>query len=144
MKENAYFTVEAALVLPVVIGGLVLTVFLFLFQYDRCLLEQDMNMLAICAGAAAADSREELQTIVQRKISEISMDKYVAWEMSELRVIAEGDRVSVRGGGNFISPLPAWNIFNEKNQWSVGILRETRRISPSDFVRLYRKIKGGK
>lgn len=141
MKQNAYFTVEAALVLPLVMGMLILTVFLFVFQYDRCLLEQDMNMLAVCAGTARAESGEELETIVRRRISELYMDKYVAWEMKEQQITVEGHKVSVRGEGCLT--LPVWNVLGKENVWGAGTFRETLRISPADFIRLYRKIKGG-
>ncbi|MCM1192984.1 MAG: hypothetical protein NC123_08185 [Butyrivibrio sp.] len=146
MKENisnAYFTVEAALVLPFVTSALIFAVFLFVFQYDRCLLEQDINMLALCAGTAAAENSEELETIIRRKASELSMDKYAAWTMNELQIGVKGDRVSVRGGGYLALPLPEWNFFREENQWETRVLRETLRISPADYVRLYRKIKDG-
>lgn len=144
MKENAYFTVEAALVLPMVISTFILTVFLFIFQYDRCLLEQDMNLLAIYTGSVAAEDDDELREAAQRKISEISVDKYAAWEMSEMRITVEGNNVHARGGGSLTFPLPSWNFFNEENVWSAGVHRETRRISPEDYVRLLRKIRGGK
>lgn len=139
--ENAYFTVEAALVLPLVTGALIFTVFLFIFQYDRCLLEQDINMLAVCAGTAAAEDSKELEEILRRKASEVFMDKYAAWTMSDLQIAVKGDRVSVRGGGYLTLPLPEWNFFREENEWGARTLRETLRISPPDYIRLYRKIK---
>lgn len=138
---NAYFTVEAALVLPLVMGALIFTVFLFIFQYDRCLLEQDINRLAICAGTAAAENSEELEAIIHKKASEIFMDKYAAWKMNELQITVKGDKVSVRGGGYLTLPLPEWNFFREENEWGARTLRETLRISPADYIRLYRKIK---
>lgn len=46
-KKNAYFTVEAALVLPIVIAALLFVIYMMLFQYDRCLLEQDMGAIAL-------------------------------------------------------------------------------------------------
>lgn len=143
MKVNvkAYFTVEAALVLPLVIGALIFTVFLFVFQYDRCLLEQDINRLTICAGTAAAGNSEELEAIIHKKASEIFMDKYAAWKMNELQITVKGGKVSVRGGGYLTLPLPEWNYFWEENEWGTQTLRETLRISPADYIRLYRKIK---
>ena len=143
MKENAYFTVEAALVLPLVISAFLMTVFLFVFQYDRCLLEQDMNLLAVYTGSVPAEDEDELREAAQRKVSEISMDKYAAWNMSEMRVTVEGTDVHTRGGGSLTFPLPGWNFYNEENVWSAEIHRETRRTSPQDFVRLFRMIKGG-
>lgn len=141
MNKNAYFTVEAALVMPLVMGALIFTVFLFIFQYDRCVLEQDINILAVCVGTATAEDSEELEAVIRQKTSEIFMDKYVAWVMNELQINVKGDRVNVRGGGYLALPLPEWNFFREKNEWGARTLRETLRISPADYIRLYRKIK---
>lgn len=141
LRENAYFTVEAALVLPLVTGALIFTIFLFIFQYDRCLLEQDINMLAVCAGTATAENSEALEEIIRKKASEVFMDKYAAWTMNDLQIAVKGNRVSVRGGGYLTLPLPEWNFFREDNEWGARTLRETLRISPADYIRLYRKIK---
>lgn len=144
MKEqNGYFTVEAALVLPLVMGALIFTVFLFIYQYDRCLLEQDMNLLAVCGGTAAAESEGELETSIRKKTSELYADKYAAWEMKELQVTVKSGKVSVTGEGILRLPLPEWNFFGKENLWGARVCRETRRISPADYVRLYRKLKGG-
>lgn len=142
-KQNAYFTVEAALVLPLVTGALIFMVFLFVFQYDRCLLEQDMNMLAVFGATTAAESSGDLETSIRRRAWELNMDKYAAWELNVLQVTVKGDKVSVTGEGFFSLPLPEWNFFGTKNLWGARAYRETRRISPTDFIRLYRKIKGG-
>ena len=69
------------------------------------------------------------------------MDKYAAWTMSDLQIAVKGNRVSVRGGGYLTLPLPEWNFFREENEWGARTLRETLRISPADYIRLYRKIK---
>lgn len=139
--SDAYFTVEAALVLPLATGALIFTVFLFIFQYDRCLLDQDINMLAMYAGTATAENSEALETIIRRKASELFMDKYAAWTMKDLQIAVRGDRVTVRGGGSLTLPLPEWNFFRKENEWGARTLRETLRISPADYIRLYRKIK---
>ena len=44
---KAYFTVEAAVLYPIVLGVIVLMTYLLFFQYDRCLLEQDMGRAAV-------------------------------------------------------------------------------------------------
>ena len=47
---KAYFTVEAAVLYPIVLGVIVLMTYLLFFQYDRCLLEQDMGRAAVRSG----------------------------------------------------------------------------------------------
>lgn len=48
---KAYFTVEAAVLYPIVLGVIVLMTYLLFFQYDRCLLEQDMGRAAVRSGS---------------------------------------------------------------------------------------------
>ena len=40
-RVSAYMTVEAALIIPIVMGSILFVVYMMLFQYNRCLLEQD-------------------------------------------------------------------------------------------------------
>ena len=59
--RNAYFTVEAALVLPVVIGAILFVIYMMLFQYDRCLLEQDIGGIALWGSIVEASDTAELE-----------------------------------------------------------------------------------
>ena len=54
---KAYFTVEAAVLYPIVLGVIVLMTYLLFFQYDRCLLEQDMGRAAVRSGSMDAEKR---------------------------------------------------------------------------------------
>ena len=59
-ERNAYFTVEAALVLPLVTGAILFVIYTMLFQYDRCLLEQDIGALALWGSLAEASDTAQL------------------------------------------------------------------------------------
>ena len=49
-RVGGYFSVEAALVLPVVLGVYLFLITMLFVQYDRCLLEQDMASMLIKAS----------------------------------------------------------------------------------------------
>ena len=76
MKElkvfvRGYFTVEAALVMPVVLLGIALVMYLLIFQYDRCLLEQDTGVLALRGSAIQVeDSRERIRWLEQQAVQQ--------------------------------------------------------------------------
>lgn len=142
-KKNAYFTVEAALVLPLVMGALLLIIFLFIFQYDRCLMEQDIGLLVLYAGTLEAEDTEEASMLLNRRISEIYWDKYVAWETEKLQITVEKNEVKVEGEGKLTFPVPGWNFFNDDNVWRTQAARSAVRFSPVDFIRVYRRIRGG-
>jgi len=65
-NRNAYFTVEAALVLPVVIGAILFVIYMMLFQYDRCLLEQDIGGIALWGSIVEASDTAELEQKVRQ------------------------------------------------------------------------------
>lgn len=142
-RMNGYFTVEAALVLPFVMSVLLMTIFLFLFQYDRCLLEQDINRMTIYAASVTADSMEQLQGKLEHKMGSVAAEKYVAWTMEEFQLILEKGSVEVRGNGSCTLPLPEWNSLNAEDSWTAGVSRKAIRVSPTDFIRLYQRIRGG-
>ena len=64
---KAYFTVEAAVLYPIVLGVIVLMTYLLFFQYDRCLLEQDMGRAAVRSGSRWMQKKEELNRQLQEK-----------------------------------------------------------------------------
>ena len=80
---KAYFTVEAAVLYPIVLGVIVLMTYLLFFQYDRCLLEQDMGRAAVRSGSRWMQKKEELNRQLQEKDMFFDTEKYIAWE-SEL------------------------------------------------------------
>ena len=59
--KNAYFTVEAALVFSITISVILFVVYLLLFQYDRCLLEQDMGAMALWGSRVEASDGMSLE-----------------------------------------------------------------------------------
>ena len=46
-ESDAYFTVEAAILYPIILSVILLMTYLLLFQYDRCLLEQDIGKATV-------------------------------------------------------------------------------------------------
>lgn len=141
-KQNAYFTVEAALILPLVMSAVMMEIFLLIFQYDRCVLEQDVNRMTICAAAVAGDTTEELEQKIRSRMETVSMEKYLAWSMEKFQLEMVRGRVEVDGGGSFELLLPEWNLFTGEDAWGAGVKRTAIKVSPTDFIRLYRKVGG--
>ena len=142
--ETAYFTLEAALVLPLVMSAMLVVIYLFCFQYDRCLLEQDMGSLTLWSSAAAAEhagETEVLETMLKGKTAELYLEKYVAWEMDAVDIRLEKNRLCVTGQGRLIFPVPGWNFWNDVNQWETKVSHEATRLSPVFYIRQYRKLK---
>lgn len=144
-RQNAYFTVEAALVLPLVISVLLLATYLFCFQYDRCLLEQDMGVLALWSSAMASgytENTEDLNMLLAQRAADIYQGKYVAWKNTNVEVRLEKNQVSVSGSGELTFPIPEWNLRNDSSHWETKTSFQNSRRSPVFYIRQYRKLKG--
>lgn len=140
-NTDAYFTVEAALVFPVALGTVLFIVYMLLFQYDRCLMEQDMGALALWGSRVDAESPEKLQELIQKRANEIYRDKYAAWKMLAMDVKLEHNRFAVTGKGQLAFPVSGINFWNKDNIWEAEAEYGFWRISPVDFVRLCNRVK---
>lgn len=142
-KIDAYFTVEAALVLPIVIAAILLTIYLFFFQYDRCLMEQNTGKLALrgCANPFADGDEVVKNLAVQSREKD---ERFLAWEMKEAQITFKRNRISVKREGNLMFPFRGLIFWNGSNTWSSECVYENIRVTPVQFIRNCRKIKGGK
>ena len=93
-RINGYFTVEAALVFPFVMGVVIFIIYILFFQYDRCLMEQSAGTLAMrCCTLQTRDREELVQTIYVQAQTD---DKgYVAWDMQDTEIQAKENYFTV-------------------------------------------------
>lgn len=142
-EKNAFFSVEAAMIVPLAISVILLAVSLFVFQYDRCLMEQDMAAQALKAASAEAQTNEELAEKIQMQTAGLYRNKYVAWDLIMFEVNMKKGIVEALGEGVFRFPLPGWNFQGREDSWNARAGYKAHRISPTAFIRNYRKITGG-
>lgn len=138
---NAYFTVEAALVFPIVIGTVLFVVYMLLFQYDRCLLEQDLGAAALWGSRQEASDSTELEGRIRGRMSAIYLGKYVAWEITELDASLDKNLFSVQGGGRVTSPIRQWSFGETGNVWETKAYYRCYRVFPVEFIRLCHRLR---
>lgn len=143
MKKNinAYFTVEAAFIVPVVMGTMLFVVYMLIFQYDRCLMEQDLGAMAIWGSRMEEDDVETLEEKTRKRMGEFYWDKYVAWKMTTFTAELKNNRYVVKGKGRLTFPVPEWNYWSKDNVWGAEVEYSYGRISPVTFIRLCHRAK---
>ncbi|MBQ2804010.1 MAG: hypothetical protein IJF07_08950, partial [Lachnospiraceae bacterium] len=104
-KENGYFTVEAALVLPIVLGVNLLIIYMLFFQYDRCLLEFDIGIVILRGVNLQTENKDELQRQINSLAKSIDWERYIAWETDKLYTKVEGTDITVQGSGRLCFPF---------------------------------------
>ncbi len=100
-KIKGYFTVEAAMVLPVVFGAILFLIGIMFFQYDRCLMEQELGVYTI---HSSRDKYEKDWWIDQewRKEQRAEYDnRYLQWEREEFVIEREGNKIITQQSGRY-------------------------------------------
>lgn len=140
-RLEGYFTVEAAMVLPMVFGVILVIVYLLFFQYNRCLQEQDMGILALRGRTLQAENNEERIRQLREQADNLYDDKYVAWERGEIELKLEKGTINVKQSSRIIFPF--WRMNYVNRSWDTTTEYENSIISPASFIRNYRKVIGG-
>lgn len=137
---EGYFTVEAAMVLPMVCVVVILIVYLWFFQYNRCLMEQDMGVLALRGAAMQGDNTERIDKL-REQADTLYTEKYIAWDRGEIALAIGHGVVTVEQTGSI--RLPFGKSAGGANAAEVTVSYENHLVSPVSFVRNYRKTIGG-
>lgn len=141
-KVDGYFTVEAAMVMPIVIGSIVVIMYLLFFQYNRCLMEQDVGVLALRGATMQAEDNQERIGILREQVDKLNDEKYIVWDCGEVGLKLEKGRVRVERDG--MLKFAFGGLLNAvETQWMTSASYENRVLSPVSFIRSYRKLVGG-
>lgn len=133
-KVDGYFTVEATIVLPIVLGTMVAVIYLLIFQYNRCLMEQDMGVLALRGVVMQTKDGEERLRLMKQDAEGFYKDKYIAWRSGEIKLRQEKGNLYVEWSGEMTIPF-----CESSSMWTSY---ENHIVSPVFFVRNYRKLRG--
>ena len=142
-KLGGYFSVEAALVFPLVIGTILLLIYLGFYQYDRCMLEFDMGTIALRGCSCDEQDRTMVLDEMERSVRGIYKEKYIAWEAGDINMEMEGNRIRVSGTGKIRFPFGFLMQRGMTEVWEIKANYENRRLDPVAFIRTYKKLAGG-
>ena len=142
-KVAAYFTVEAALIIPIAISVMFFLIVMFFYQYDRCLMEQDLGMMTLRAAAAMGEKQEEIAEKLQSDMKSFSRKRYILWQFTSMDMKMEHGQIEVEASAKLTFPLAEWNLLRDRNVWNAEAGYKNTRISPVFFIRQYRKLVGG-
>lgn len=134
-EAEAYFTVEAALVIPIVLGILVMVLYLPFYLYDRCLLSQDCYVLSyrqsIEKGKEDRSGQEAASEQFGKKLFMLSRIETAA---------GGGSTVSVKANAAMEPPLFGLDFFREQRHWILGVQEKARKTDPPRDYRRVRRI----
>ena len=125
---KAYFTVEAACILPMMLGVYVFLIYGMFYRYDRCLLEQDAALMVM----------EESETLAGR-----SANRYLAFKWDERKVSQGFGTMTAANAGRVVVPFVNMKKWADEQGWELEATFKKWEIDPTSWIRLYENIKKG-
>lgn len=138
---DAYFTVDAALIMPMVLALYVLIIYASFFMYDRCIAEQDAYILCMREGTRK-DAGPVLAPDPQRILADENRQhgtKYIALSGWKSSAGARGSKGIYEAHGVCAPPVMQ-NIFSLKEGiWTIRVRSASRKSDPPLLIRQYRR-----
>ena len=141
-NDSGYFTLEAALILPFVLGIILMVIRIWFFRYDNVLQDMDTGAVVVRASLQRDMSPDERADYVISQMQERYRDSYIAWNFGELNVRCSGDTTICETSGSSVAG-EAIGVFNDIPS-SVSCVSARSRTSPEEVfvIRTYRKVLG--
>lgn len=140
-KTDGYFTVEAAMVMPMVLSVVFLIIYLLFFQYNRCLMEQDVGLLVMGGIYMEVEDNEERIQELRKLANLIYEEKYIAWECGAIELKLERGKLSAEQSGWLSLPIRTFGHGRQTVETTVRF--KNHIVSPVSFIRNYHKVIGG-
>lgn len=134
------FTVEASLIMPLILMVTVMVIYLSFFLYDRCLISQQVYISAL-KGSRSEEGKRMSELMVIGEFKEKlegrmipKQDLFVSCDSGR-----RGVRVCVKTG--VAMPFPGFAaVFSGAGGWDIEVERSVSEVSGVSFIRSYKKI----
>ena len=134
--EAAYFTVEASLILPMVMLFTVMMIFLAFYSYDRCVMEHSAYEAAIRGTSSHIKTAKEAESAANTAAARLVEDKLFAIQDFEYDVLVNADSVTVTYHGVVNMPFITWlGEYVSGMDMTLDISKSAKRLNPARTIR---------
>ena len=103
-KYEGFFSVEAALVLPIVLGVYLFLIVMLFLQYDRCLLEQDMASVMVKAANYEGTPQQKMEYL-QELTAQWELERYLWVTPQAPYFTIQGSQIRLEATGEYTVPI---------------------------------------
>ena len=136
-KFKGYMTLEASLVVPMIICVFALLIYFSYYLYGRCILSQDTYILAFRASI----SSEDAVSVVSEKEERVLGRKYFGANKPVISVITNGKEVRVSGKTTVRSRAMGSYFLKPKSGWDYEAAGKARKLEQIEHIRMVKRVK---
>lgn len=139
IKSDAYITVEATVVVTVIIFLFTFLIYMVIFSYNRTLLSQDTHLMSYYAKEESRSDKDNILKNMSQHFSVVYTERpYLSFTNMSMELSKKSNQIVIRSQGEFITPFT--NDILELKSSAVDIKDESY-ISLSDPVTIMLKTK---
>ena len=136
--RDGYMTVEATVMMPLVLGCYLFLLLIAMYQYDRCLLEQRTGQMILRGVTGASDVTDQIE-IMQRYWTTVGQKDYLWLKPDNPYLTVRGNDITVQAGGSFAFPFGYFTGIGGNQR--IEIRQESKYLHPVAILRLVKLMK---
>ena len=134
-------TIEASLLMPMIVGGIIFILYLGVYLYNSCTVKQTAYIAALRGSQVKNASLSQIETYVESQIEELLFHQILAKENMKKEVDVSMGKVTVKIGTDVKMPF-ADLISPQIHFWEINGEGYANRVNPVDIIRGVRKVNG--
>ena len=140
-SEKAYFTLEASLIIPMVLLFITLMIFMSFYSYDRSVLEHFAYEAALRGCGSHVKTNLEAQQLAQKAAGSLVEDKLFALKDFRYSADADANKVTVNYEGTVNMPFITWlGEYVPDIDFSIKVKKTANRLHRTKTIRICRRI----
>lgn len=139
---SGYMTVEASLIMPMVLCVYTVLIYAGFFLYNRCIATQDAYVLCARESVHKDDSLWSYPdgSVIREQEADQAGDKYLAIKSRSTNVSIDGSTIRYSGEGSVSPPLFGGNVIMPRGIWTFRYGMSARHTDPPLNIRKARRI----
>ena len=142
-SKNAYMTVEASMIFPIIFGGILFTVYLGLYLYNVGVIKQVSYIAALRGSQLTQASSKQIELYVEEELEKLIKDKILGTGEIEKDIRISVNKIKVKIEMKMTVPFME-GIPWGKELWNIKSEVKVNRINPVDIIRGVRRINESK
>lgn len=136
---QAYMTVEATFLMPMILGGIIFIIYLGFYLYNCCLLQQAAYTAALRGSLLEERSNSEIRQWTGEELDRLLEQRLLAWKEWGSHVEVSAAEVKVRVWAEGGIPFRGF-LSSQIGFWEYETSADAKRLDPVFYIRTLRNI----
>ena len=134
-------TLEASLIVPMIICVFALLIYFSYYLYGRCILSQDSYILAFRASVADGEVYGDPAGFVSDKVSLVAGKKYFGSSFPEFETTTQGKEIRVHGHSEAKHSAMGRYFLKPQSGWEYEAAGKARRFEYTGHIRRFTRLR---